>query len=511
MAWVSDGTADFTNNSKIVTGIGTSWFGQLQAGWGLVAPNGAVHELESVESATQLTLVRPYQGATAAAQNYQIFPTMSLAAALTLAVQQLISDFQGVKDTYGAGRLPVGTLEKLALAFAQDSDTGIYRPGDNILAIVTGQIEQLRLTGGLASGAAVQDSANDAAAGKLMKNKAFGHGLVAKESPQVTQDMDDQAIPSGATIYAGGSTTNKPDGKNGAGLVWRGWGGAGANGELHQLFGDRLGPGQNPALRYRSSDTDGNWADWVEILTGAILQSDPLDTTAGKLLINGGHGLGAKDSSAVVVSDGHADLPTGFYGGGGGAAVNFPPSANYRPFLNLTRRIGPDQYRQIRMFFGSGNTPVIRYSDDKGVTWHEDNALYGMANILGTVSETGGVPTGAVIERGHNANGEYARFADGTQICSAPLLIPYAGSAVTLQLGWSYPADFSARPTIMMTPMDFRDGGAPAGGNWSGGELINTYTRVTGTGSATLYASKGASWVSGDAVAVHASAFGRWF
>ena len=38
-------------------------------------------------------------------------------------------------------------------------------------------------------------------------------------------------------------------------------------------------------------------------------------------------------------------------------------------------------------------------------------------NLVGTVSQSGGVPTGAVVERGSNANGEYVRFADGTQIC----------------------------------------------------------------------------------------------
>lgn len=39
------------------------------------------------------------------------------------------------------------------------------------------------------------------------------------------------------------------------------------------------------------------------------------------------------------------------------------------------------------------------------------------ADLLGSVSQTGGVPTGAVIEKGSNSNGEYVRFADGTQIC----------------------------------------------------------------------------------------------
>jgi hypothetical protein len=38
-------------------------------------------------------------------------------------------------------------------------------------------------------------------------------------------------------------------------------------------------------------------------------------------------------------------------------------------------------------------------------------------NIVGTVSQVNGIPTGAVIESGNNALGVYVRFADGTQIC----------------------------------------------------------------------------------------------
>ena len=41
-----------------------------------------------------------------------------------------------------------------------------------------------------------------------------------------------------------------------------------------------------------------------------------------------------------------------------------------------------------------------------------------MQDMVGVVSQSGGVPTGAIVERGSNANGEYVRFADGTQICT---------------------------------------------------------------------------------------------
>lgn len=42
---------------------------------------------------------------------------------------------------------------------------------------------------------------------------------------------------------------------------------------------------------------------------------------------------------------------------------------------------------------------------------------YRKDNILGGLGQSGGVPTGAIIERGSNSNGSYVRFADGTQIC----------------------------------------------------------------------------------------------
>lgn len=38
------------------------------------------------------------------------------------------------------------------------------------------------------------------------------------------------------------------------------------------------------------------------------------------------------------------------------------------------------------------------------------------AAILGSVAQSGGVPTGSIIERGSNVSGEYVKFADGTLI-----------------------------------------------------------------------------------------------
>jgi hypothetical protein len=49
-----------------------------------------------------------------------------------------------------------------------------------------------------------------------------------------------------------------------------------------------------------------------------------------------------------------------------------------------------------------------------GTTWGPDRRIYHSGNILGTVSQAGGVPTGAIIQSGKNDFGEYTIFADGS-------------------------------------------------------------------------------------------------
>lgn len=96
----------------------------------------------------------------------------------------------------------------------------------------------------------------------------------------------------------------------------------------------------------------------------------------------------------------------------------------------------------------AATTAAISTKADASATTAAIAARYGKNNILGTVSQSAGVPTGAVIERGSNANGEYVRFADGTQICRAvfsPLAV--AANAAT-NANWEFPAAFIAQPSV---------------------------------------------------------------
>ena len=81
-------------------------------------------------------------------------------------------------------------------------------------------------------------------------------------------------------------------------------------------------------------------------------------------------------------------------------------------------------YRITATASGGGTTRTWRYVSlfdfDANVIGSGD--LYGRDSILGTVSETAGVPTGAIIESGSNSDGYWSQFADGTQIETVSIL-----------------------------------------------------------------------------------------
>ncbi|MDE0922368.1 hypothetical protein [Aurantimonas coralicida] len=78
-----------------------------------------------------------------------------------------------------------------------------------------------------------------------------------------------------------------------------------------------------------------------------------------------------------------------------------------------------------------------------------------MQSIVGTVGQSGGVPTGAIIERGSNANGSYIRWADGTQICTktmtglGPVNLAFGSCFTTGAIaGGLFAASFSGAPVV---------------------------------------------------------------
>jgi hypothetical protein len=136
-----------------------------------------------------------------------------------------------------------------------------------------------------------------------------------------------------------------------------------------------------------------------------------------------------------------------------------------------------------------------------------NSALYVQkANIVGTVSESGGVPTGAIVERGSNANGKFVKFADGTMICwhsqtvTDQAISTAYGSLYRGSRTWSFPAVFIASPVVTLGAVKW---GTAA--NWG------SPTTEANTTSAGLQFWDVNSRASGTDFHWSAQAIGRWF
>ncbi|MGI3169807.1 DUF2793 domain-containing protein [Pseudooceanicola sp. C21-150M6] len=134
---------------------------------------------------------------------------------------------------------------------------------------------------------------------------------------------------------------------------------------------------------------------------------------------------------------------------------------------------------------------------------------YGPGTVLGTVSESGGTPTGALIETGQGANGRYARWADGTQICWLDTIDVSGTTSSVLTGSWSFPATFAAAPVVSMTLNT-------SSADWSGvaqGDLSCWGAENAVTTGVTLAAhlATGATPVTATIAGNAAMAMGRWF
>lgn len=90
------------------------------------------------------------------------------------------------------------------------------------------------------------------------------------------------------------------------------------------------------------------------------------------------------------------------------------------------------------------------FSNDRISSTLTPDKAFRRGNILGTVSRTGSVPTGALIQRGSNANGDFARFADGTQICTHQVTEVRTDAGV-VQTNWTMPIGFASTGSYIPT------------------------------------------------------------
>lgn len=178
------------------------------------------------------------------------------------------------------------------------------------------------------------------------------------------------------------------------------------------------------------------------------------------------------------------------------------PIAGVRALV-MHQRYSSTLYIQTAWLWGASRQFYRTYNDGVWTGWQ----LCGLP-ILGTVSQSAGSPTGAIIERGGNANGEYVRFADGTQICSAIIddtaaaWSTAAGALFTRSsfLTVNFPASFAATPVVT------------ASANYSTSlPVFGVGVRNVATNAANVIPWSVVSLAAGLAKGLQVQAVGRWF
>lgn len=140
-------------------------------------------------------------------------------------------------------------------------------------------------------------------------------------------------------------------------------------------------------------------------------------------------------TSGAAIPSGNYDLAleSGFYLGPGASAVNGPPGAAIYGSLIVSRRTTSSAITQIALIYtpSIGLEYYLRGSGDGGSTWSTWRSL--------------------VAQSGSNANGDYVRFPDGTQICAlvsrntGGQSTPSGSMFASSLLGpFSYPAAFTS-------------------------------------------------------------------
>ncbi|WP_406720723.1 hypothetical protein RPE78_12355 [Thioclava litoralis] len=211
------------------------------------------------------------------------------------------------------------------------------------------------------------------------------------------------------------------------------------------------------------------------LASGTAVTQNQFDVTSGRLMKVGDGGLGG---SIPVTQDFDLNTlsQTRFFGAEQ-TSIN-RPARNASNWIGIhMSRVADDIAVQLAVSRSGGVVPHLAWRKRAGGSegWDADWCYaYSQKNVVGSVSHDGSYPTGAVIEHGSNANGNYVRLANGTQVCTAR--IGMASDAWDTPIGpfytrsagaiWSYPAAFASVPTGFSGSVEI-GGAIPAGVSFS--------------------------------------------
>lgn len=175
----------------------------------------------------------------------------------------------------------------------------------------------------------------------------------------------------------------------------------------------------------------------------AEVTTSATDTTTGRLLKVGDFGIGSVGSAPVLSDWAATNLASGDYSFNATTANSgsSPTGGAVSGALQVQRVNAAIAFRRATV---TGQTDSFVQAMTGGV-WGAWRLEYGQSSVLGPVTIAGGVPAGALIERGSGPTGVYTKFADGLLIC-----VHSVTASDTAPVTWTFPAVFAASPRVFV-------------------------------------------------------------
>ncbi|MGY3928591.1 hypothetical protein [Aeromonas simiae] len=363
--WYRVGTVSVTNGSKKVTGFGTQWKSTVykpDKGHAFYGPDGKAYEIDYVESDTVLYLVVVYAGVTANSQAYAIDITRTgTIPAFSRELSAQLAYAQGQYDSWqqvltGAGMVPLT---------APDGQK-IEVPALSAFQPTSDSLKALQAVVPAANKLPVFNSSTEA---KLIDLPAFAQSLLSKATTAALARAAMEAKQHEVFLnfpmslsWCKIATVTIPQGRT----------------EIIELFGNA---GYN------------KFSHKVEIIIRGFNNSPK---SIGVIARNQGR-------QNAIFSDICFTNP----GGGDVYDIYVTPGNIYTQYIRA--RCSPGVELSL-VNTGSTETPA---NSSPGLIYTQ----FDSKNAVGSVSQEGGLPTGAIVETGENANGMYIKFLGGLMVC----------------------------------------------------------------------------------------------
>lgn len=474
--WYRAGTISVTNGSKKITGFGTLWKTTVlkpDKGHPVHGPDGRIYELDYVESDTVLYLVTAYAGATAAGQAYAIdIPRTSSIPAFS----RDLSAFMGYHQTQMDGWQKVLTGTGMVTLTAPDGQQ-VQVPALSAFQPTSASLKALQA---LAPAADKLPYFTGAAAAAFATFTSFSRDLLA------AIDASAARTTLGAYSAAGGAIN---------GNYWRKYG--------TKRYSAQIWLGI-------ANDAKPSLILLAKKYTGSILQKTGF---VGRVIYDRGGPTETLHSDFVdlAVSSAYSNNSASIlYRSGGTASITKIVEVEYNGtvYFALYRPATSSSSVYLDGHVFDESLPILindasAYSVTDVVNY---DSTYHVRNILGQVSQTGGIPTGCLFERVVNANGEYLKLPDGTMFVWKTIAVDFANMADQWSSGYmSLPGpNFISPPAASMSRVQ-------QGYDTKNIEFQNNCTVSTSTNNFNIYAIKALEFKGAATCNYVVELSGRWY